>query len=61
MYELAVGIPPFSEENPLDIYQNILNSNPRFPSKFSSKAKSLIKHLLSKKVEKRFGNLKRGS
>ena len=33
----------------------------RFPRRFDSNAKSLVKHLLVADLSKRFGNLKRGS
>lgn len=60
LYEMIVGIDPFNDEDPMMIYQNILKNSLRFPKKFDSNAKSLIKHLLETDLSKRYGNLKNG-
>eukprot|EP00829_Urostomides_striatus_P021812 TRINITY_DN989_c0_g1_i7.p3 TRINITY_DN989_c0_g1~~TRINITY_DN989_c0_g1_i7.p3 ORF type:complete len:164 (-),score=43.40 TRINITY_DN989_c0_g1_i7:102-593(-) len=61
VYEFLVGIDPFSDDEPLHIYQNILKGKLKFPLDFDSNAKSLIKRLLQQDVSKRLGNLKGGN
>ena len=58
---MIAGIDPFADDDPLEIYQNILNSKPHFPACFNKDAKSLVKHLLVKDLSKRYGNLKNGT
>lgn len=60
VYEMLVGIDPFSDEEPMTVYQNILKGKIKFPSNFNSDAKSLVKHLLVADLGKRYGNLKGG-
>ena len=58
---MLVGIDPFSDDEPMSVYQNILKGKVRFPSSFNSDAKSLVKHLLVADLAKRYGNLKGGA
>lgn len=60
IYEMLVGIDPFNDDDPMRIYQNILETKIRFPSCFNKNAKSLVRHLLVKDLAKRYGNLKNG-
>ena len=60
LYEMICGVEPFFDDDPLVIYQNILNGNIVFSSHFDSSSKSLIKHLLESDLSKRYGNLKNG-
>jgi serine/threonine protein kinase len=60
LYEMIAGIDPFSDDDPMMVYQKILKGKIRFPSGFDSNAKSLVKHLLEADLTKRYGNLKRG-
>ena len=60
IYEMLVGIDPFSDEDPMSVYQNILRGKIKFPSNFDADAKSLVKHLLVADLTKRYGNLKGG-
>ena len=60
IYELMAGYDPFTADDPMDIYANILKGKLKFPRRFDSKAKSLVKHLLVADLSKRYGNLKRG-
>lgn len=60
IYEMLVGIDPFSDEDPMSVYQNILRGKIKFPSNFDADAKSLVKHLLVADLAKRYGNLKGG-
>lgn len=60
LYEMLAGIDPFSDEDPMNIYQKILKGKVRFPKTFDKNAKSLVKHLLQADLSKRYGNLKNG-
>jgi len=57
---MLVGIDPFSDDDPMAVYQNILKGKIKFPQNFPRDAKSLVKHLLVADLTKRFGNLKGG-
>jgi len=57
---MVAGIDPFTDEDPMVIYQKILKGKVRFPRNFDKNAKSLVKHLLVADLTKRFGNLKNG-
>lgn len=60
LYEMLVGIDPFSDDDPMKTYQKILKGKINFPKTFNKDAKSLIKHLLTQDTSKRFGCLKNG-
>lgn len=60
IYEMLVGIDPFSDDDPMAVYQNILKGKIKFPKNFPKEAKSLVKHLLVADLTKRFGNLMGG-
>lgn len=57
---MLTGINPFSDQDPMAIYQQILRGKFRFPVDFDRKAKSLVKHLLVADVNKRYGCMKNG-
>ena len=60
---MHVGIDPFSDDDAMGIYRNILKGKVTFPAyidKDAREAKSMIKHLLVADLSKRFGNLKDG-
>jgi protein kinase A len=57
---MLAGIDPFSDDDPMMVYQKILKGKIRFPSSFDPNAKSLVKHLLEADLTKRYGNLKGG-
>ena len=61
IYEMIAGIDPFADDDPLVIYQNILKGKLYFPKSFDNYAKSLVKHLLTNDLSKRYGNLKNGN
>ena len=64
IYEMHAGIDPFSDDDTMGIYKNILKGKVNFPSSFEKEAKdakSLIKHLLVADLSKRYGNLKEGN
>jgi len=60
MYEMLAGYPPFYDEDPLGIYQKILEGKIKFPWHFDRHSKDLIKKLLTADLTKRLGNLKAG-
>ena len=60
LYEMLAGIDPFNDDDPMKIYQKVTHCDVKFPSKFEKSAKSLVKHLLVRDVNKRYGNLKNG-
>jgi len=61
MYEMLAGYPPFYDEDPLGIYQKILEGKIKFPWHFDRHSKDLIKKLLTADLTKRLGNLKKGA
>ena len=60
LYEMLAGIDPFSDDDPMLIYQKILKGKVKFPRSFDKNAKSLVKHILQADLSKRYGNLKNG-
>jgi len=60
-YEMLAGYPPFYDEDPLGIYQHILEGKIKFPWHFDRHSKDLIKRLLTADLTKRLGNLKAGA
>ncbi len=60
LYEMLAGIDPFSDDDPMLIYQKILKGRVKFPRSFDKNAKSLVKHILQADLSKRYGNLKNG-
>lgn len=61
IFEMLAGYPPFYDENPFGIYQKILAGKIEFPRQFDSKAKDLIKKLLTHDRTKRLGCLRNGA
>lgn len=61
IYEMNAGIDPFTDEDPMIIYQNILNGKVKFPKDMDRDAKSLIKSFLVADVSKRMGMLRNGA
>ena len=57
---MLAGIDPFSDEDPMNVYQKILKGKVHYPKNFDKNAKSLVKHLLQIDLTKRYGNLKGG-
>jgi len=54
---MIAGIDPFADDDPMTIYQK---GKLHFPKGFDSDAKSLVRHLLTSDLSKRYGNLKNG-
>merc|ERR1712113_21021 len=61
VYEMLAGYPPFYDEDPLGIYQKILEGKIKFPWHMDRHSKDLIKKLLTADLTKRIGNLKGGA
>ena len=57
MYEMMVGEPPFLDEDPMRIYQQILTGKISFTRSYDKYAKSLTKKLLTADLTKRYGCL----
>lgn len=56
LYELTVGIPPFYDANPNDMYNKIQRGILRFPPFLSEQCKAIIVALLNRTPEKRLGS-----
>ena len=61
LYEMMAGQPPFIDDDPMGIYQQILAGKVAFPRHLDRQAKSLIKKLLVADLTKRYGCLKAGA
>lgn len=57
IYELIVGRPPFSSNDPYQTLQMIQKEPIVYPKGFGSDAKSLVKHLTDHNLTRRYGNL----
>ena len=58
IYEMLAGQPPFVDDDPMNIYHQILGGKIAFPRHFDRNAKNLIKKLLTADLTKRYGCLK---
>lgn len=58
---MMAGQPPFVDDDPMGIYQQILAGRIAFPKYFDRNAKSLVKKLLVADLTKRYGCLKGGA
>ncbi|GAA6030574.1 hypothetical protein JCM8097_006215 [Rhodosporidiobolus ruineniae] len=61
LFELLAGYPPFFADNPLEIYEKILQGRFGVPAHVDPLAKDLIRRLLTADLSKRLGNLKGGA
>ncbi|GAA5918589.1 hypothetical protein JCM6882_001902, partial [Rhodosporidiobolus microsporus] len=61
LFELLAGYPPFFADNPLEIYEKILQGRFGVPAHIDPLAKDLIRRLLTADLSKRLGNLKGGA
>ena len=61
IYEMLAGYPPFTDENPFVIYENILAGEIKWPQKVDGLAKDLVRKLLEQDTAKRLGNMKMGA
>ncbi|OQN95938.1 hypothetical protein B0A48_17776 [Cryoendolithus antarcticus] len=61
IYEFLVGQPPFWDQNPMKIYEQIVEGHIRYPSAMSEAARDIIGGLCTVDVSKRLGNVKGGA
>jgi len=61
VYEFLVGQPPFWDQNPMKIYEQIVEARLRFPTAMSAPARSLISGLCTADTSKRLGNISGGA
>jgi serine/threonine protein kinase len=62
LFEMIAGQPPYVDDDPMAIYNQIIEGDLKFPSKtFERGAKSLIKRLLTADLTRRYGCLRRGA
>ena len=61
IYEFMVGQPPFWDQNPMKIYEQIVEGKIRYPSAMSQDARDIIAKLCTVDVAKRLGNIKGGA
>jgi serine/threonine protein kinase len=58
IYEITAGFCPFTADDTLKVYRNILHASLKFPKNFDRDAKSICTHLIERDLSKRYGNLK---
>lgn len=61
IYEFLVGQPPFWDQNPMKIYEQIVEGKVRYPSAMSEDARDLIGGLCTVDVTKRLGHTSGGA
>ncbi|KAL2043949.1 hypothetical protein N7G274_003469 [Stereocaulon virgatum] len=60
IFEFLVGQPPFWNQNPMKIYELIVEGKIKFPSSVSSDARDLISGLCTVNPSQRLGNIAKG-
>jgi len=60
-YEFLTGYAPFEAEDPMDVYNNILSEEPKFPMFFNGIARTFIEALLTRNPARRLGSLGLGA
>ncbi|QDS69728.1 hypothetical protein FKW77_009997 [Venturia effusa] len=61
VYEFLVGQPPFWDQNPMKIYEQIVEARIRYPHTLSHNARDLISKLCVPDTSKRLGNISGGA
>ena len=61
IHEMLTGEPPFVDDDPMGIYQQVLSGRLIFPRGYDKGAKYLTKKLLTADLTKRYGCLKAGA
>ncbi|XP_075213765.1 cAMP-dependent protein kinase catalytic subunit 1-like [Lycorma delicatula] len=61
VYEMNCGYAPFTDKDPMRLYDKIAAGKYKTPQHFSIGLRDLIKNLLQTDLSKRFGNLKNGA
>lgn len=60
IFEMCAGFPPFFNNDPMKLYEKILDGHFKCPENMMGYCKNLVKHLLEVDPSKRFGSLKAG-
>ncbi|CAL8101184.1 unnamed protein product [Calicophoron daubneyi] len=61
IFEMLAGHPPFNADEPIQIYEKIVDCNYKFNQYFGTDSKDLIRNLLQTDLTRRYGNLKNGA
>jgi len=61
LFEMFTSNPPFVDDNPMKIYQKILDGRIDYPTTLPGRAKDFISRLLTKNLSQRLGNLENGA
>ncbi|CAM6083613.1 unnamed protein product [Calypogeia fissa] len=61
LFEMLTGKPPYAQENPHQLHQNIFNKKLKIPTYLTSEAVSLLKGLLQTDPSKRLGSGPQGA
>ena len=56
LYEMLIGLPPFSDDDPQQLYASIISSQVTFPKHIEESAQDLIRGLLQVDPNRRLGN-----
>ncbi|XP_050294173.1 cAMP-dependent protein kinase catalytic subunit beta-like [Anthonomus grandis grandis] len=60
LFEMSAGFPPFTSNDPMNVYEKIIACKYTCPSFFSFELSDIVKNLLQVDLTRRFGNLKNG-
>jgi serine/threonine protein kinase len=61
LYEMCAGVPPFAADDPMQVYENIVEGNLHIPRDFSRNMGDIIRKLLKSYPSKRLGRTRGGS
>lgn len=61
IYEMSSGKPPFASEEPMKIFEKIMNARVKYPNTFNPVLKDCIRNLLIPDWKKRLGSTSEGS
>ncbi len=61
IYEMSSGKPPFASEEPMKIFEKIMNARVKYPNTFNPILKDVVRNLLIPDWHKRLGSSKEGT
>lgn len=61
IFEMSCGKPPFASEEPMKIFEKIMNARVKYPNTFNPVLKDCVRNLLIPDSQKRLGSTKEGS
>ncbi|KAK7590178.1 hypothetical protein V9T40_001791 [Parthenolecanium corni] len=61
IYEMSWGKPPFASEEPMKIFEKIMNARVKYPNTFNPILKDVVRNLLIPDWHKRLGSSKEGT